>query len=763
MIANPRDIRGTNHTPCNANMRHNMQTFVNTARGGSWDEDVFRKEIEAIAAVGFNCVRLFWSPIAYAVHNAEFVANVNKAAEILAENGIMAMPVLMDSFSASHTYLGTTLPNQGPQMGPLYWVMTEKTEFDTEDYRWDPTASENPVLLNGTDGLLDLHFEQNEENFDSIYPNKEADFVGGGWLGTPDPLYVMVHEPATYPADPNGDTDLWAMIKQAIRELLDALQSNGVLHSVDLCNEPQQWWTGARVWTYDYSGNPYRHIAQEFPNKLDVLWNEAHCLKKCIAMMEWMNNFILDEYPGVLRTIGHVDPGSFGDWHEAFLAWVGAPESFRPGQFFEVDYISWHNYGFAPESGGSLIATRTYVDVTLAPAYPGNVGVDFVINEFGRYDGGFETMMPWYLWRLLENNAGGFMWDILEFPSFGNDQRGENIPDGTDLPSGEGYAFPGTGLMRSKIRNGQHVIVTRTPRTVELIKTWCNGTMVEPPWHEIRQTGHLQFEIFDGTLSPEDQVPEYAPDKRAYWRYAYLDPETLPDDPKSDISWLVDDGLFSYFNCAGLFLDLPGTSKVDGYCNHVFGIELLDAWPEGKVLVLQAIFGEQEYDLAKWEKLEYYTTTYLTLTKEQVESFQEEGDAYDALIYNRLVKTARNFPFRPIERLQDEEVASTGALIRPATVQAGPDGYTVEEADRRGPRSHRVTSSNWKLIVKFAKQVGLDSFLKQHSNIVIPRDQDNGREFQVRLIAVDVDVDTPVSRSPSSGTEATITYEANFT
>src|SRR5262245_49638854 len=98
---NARDIRGSNHLPVTATASHNFRVFVSRKRGGTWDPEIYRREIAYLAARGVKELRLFWSPYGYFAHKTDFGSNLREAAEILRDAGLRVMLVCTDAVSAS--------------------------------------------------------------------------------------------------------------------------------------------------------------------------------------------------------------------------------------------------------------------------------------------------------------------------------------------------------------------------------------------------------------------------------------------------------------------------------------------------------------------------------------------------------------------------------------------------------------------------------------------------------------------------------------
>ena len=134
-------------------------------------------------------------------------------------------------------------------------------------------------------------------------------------------------------------------------------------------------------------------------------------------------------------------------------------------------------------------------------------------------------------------------------------------------------------------------------------------------------------------------------------------------------------------------------------------------------------------------------------------------------IHNALHDLVTAGPYYAVTRDRNTRAATVGDVhIAPASV------VLHEVSSQFGPAVRKRTSFarerrmwRWTVALRFDREVSLEVFEKSVSTAptVLPHDVALGLQ-QVRLELVSVDPRHPVNQSPSSGTEATLHFEASL-
>lgn len=732
MSARIQDLRGSNHMPVVARGSHNFRIFLSQARGGSWDETIYRTELDYLKSIGIRQLRMFWSPLAYFVHKAEFAANVARAAEIIADVGLEVQLVLGDMVSASYTYTANPLLHPWyDHLGPI------------GTHSWNPANATNPGLMNGTDGLLDYHVSNDAALFAGQFPNAVDGYRSGGWMSCPDPLYTCAYSMPAYPAVPTGHESLWAGYVAAMEIVVGALQNEGVLHSLDLINEPT--FTLGFAALVAAASAPYNFFSPNGGLPSSGYENEA--AKRCARMMVWFQQLAAAKWPDVPTTFGHINTSDLlvaHTWGENPNVGVSVP----PTTFW-----SYHSYGNGRYQKGAIDQFRT----TLAENRPEWLEIPLSCNEYGRWEQG-EDMLPFMLHTCERERVGLIVWDIFEWPNFGGGWSASHPPN--DAPP-VGNAYPTTGIVRSRIVNGEHVIQERRGDLLPAVREWCSlEPTTRPVWWRTKRIGKLSFQIADEVTG--NPLP-FSPSLFVHWRWAIVASGTIPHFDENNTAWRTI-APFHDYRCLGSWLDVPDAQVVQGHASESLPVEILTAVKPGQDLIIQPAFGRPDYNITEWASLTWNEVGYLRLSYQDLHGWKSSTeDKRFVRIYNALVSRARAAMLPVVDaETEDAEMAPlTGELIRAASVVAGETAAEMGERSRLG-NDYGTVSESWLLTMRFAKRVSLSTFLRDMTRILLPEEPRSGLGQITLKITGDVDITTPALQSGTNGTEVTITYEATF-
>ncbi|MBL8901622.1 MAG: hypothetical protein JNM84_28600 [Planctomycetes bacterium] len=573
-----RDIRGTNHLPVTATASHNVRVFVAKERGGTWDREIYRAEVDYIASKGLKQVRLFWSPYAYFIDKAAFARHVREAAEILAEAGLEVMLVCTDALTASAAV------EDNPFLLPWYDLLGV---FGSRSY--DPARDANDGLMNGRDGLLDRVIARDRAAFDALYPRAERGYSFGGWVGFPDPTYVCAYEMPSYPAVPLGHEELWRGYVEALDLVIGTFQEAGVLHSLDLQNEPTVTLAWAPIVALLTEKGAYSGDGG-LPS--DATQYTPIAERRLARMLRWIQAYAGERWPDVPTTIGAVDLPSILYVHAALEVPV-------------TSFFSFHSYGNGRYQEPAIVEFRDLV----AANRPEWSAIPLCCSEYGRWEQG-EDMLPFALHTFEKLGVGALLWDILEWPGFGGAFDARHVPGGAPPP---GSAFPVTGLVRSKLFDGVHVIEERRSDLLPELERWARREALEPPvWWQVCRLGPREFGICDPRTG--DLLPESS-ELRVLWRWTAVPRGSVPPFTESSPAWRAQKP-FTDFRCLGSWLDVPHTLEVHGRAVVTLPQEVLDALPPDCDLVLQPSFGRPRYALDAWSRLQWYEVGYFCVSND---------------------------------------------------------------------------------------------------------------------------------------------------
>ena len=135
-------------------------------------------------------------------------------------------------------------------------------------------------------------------------------------------------------------------------------------------------------------------------------------------------------------------------------------------------------------------------------------------------------------------------------------------------------------------------------------------------------------------------------------------------------------------------------------------------------------------------------------------------------IQQRLHQEATTGPYYAVATDPDTKLQTVdgATAIVPRSVIVGEQGSSFGEPirNRRTPRLER-RSWRWAVVCMFTQDVTAEATAKRliATNILLPRDTVNDLE-QVTLKLLDADLFHPPQQNPSSGTQVTLTFEAEL-
>lgn len=133
-------------------------------------------------------------------------------------------------------------------------------------------------------------------------------------------------------------------------------------------------------------------------------------------------------------------------------------------------------------------------------------------------------------------------------------------------------------------------------------------------------------------------------------------------------------------------------------------------------------------------------------------------------IQQRLHQEVSTGPYHPVSTDKDTKLQSVDTLtsVTPASVVVGETAtaFGTPQRNRRTDRRERRTW-RWQAVALFNQNVSWEAAEKRliQSNIILARDTVNDRG-QVTLKLLDADPFHPLQQDPSSGTQVTLTFEA---
>jgi hypothetical protein len=548
----------------------------------------------------------------------------------------------------------------------------------------------------------------------------------------------MLFPMPAYPAVPAGHEAFWAGIIAALEAAVEAFQTRGILHSLDVINEPEI----ARD-TIDFAAlgiSPHPQVAAEFWSNVsqDAFTRSIEKELRYKALVEWALAAAADIAPGVPRTVGHVGP-----------FWPSSVYKSLPAGGYGVpapEFISGHSYGH-----GRYVREELEGSIAANQAVPEIASKDFVYTEFYRCEPG-DTHLLDYLYELQEHGVGAVVWDLIAWPNFGGDQQADYPPNGAP----DDAAYPTTGIARSYDVDGAPQVFVRRPDLVAPVRNWAGGLRVEAPrrWG-IRRAGRLTFSLwettYDNPLAADSQLV-------AYWRWAYMPRASVPSTASA--AWMTT-APWNYFLAAGAWLDIPGGETVFGspHFVHPNEAEAAARFAAGDVLVVQALFGRRPYNLLEWEQLQHETTDFLVV---DASALTEPPRSWRTLLFaEQVLDIAQGYPFTPLtfDPTTGRETPDLSRAVAPSSATFNEISGAFSPSRSMRSVAAIKTGAGYLLRLQFSEKVLLEDFEDRISVIQVPAiDNQPGGTLQL----VSSNIVHPPQADASSGTAASYSFTSSL-
>lgn len=464
---------GTNYLVCNARASHNYYAFLSYPTG-TYDADIVETELDFFSGLNIKHLRIFQSPYGYFANKENWTGNLADFTQKCFDRDIKFQLEMFDGVALGRINVDFLLNPSLEVVGP---VATGK---------WDPLAATNPYLINGeATGVLDALADYDRASHTGA-PQPDG-FTYGGWMDSPGGFYLGTRDYPEYPAHPEEPVGVgfWSGLIDYVDSTICAVTgtASGVLHSVDIMNEPEvtfEYWQ----FSHDPVNYPeyYALFDESMPNSL-----EANTTRNRGFLFWWMD-YIQNEKPTVPITVGCVSVSYATNWAQAQDA---------SGKY--LDIITAHDYSHG-KALGSIAAGLNYVGyVVNRPA---------CLSEFFRNSSTDESIL-WAAYNLQRRGVMGYMWEILETPAFG--AVVETVQDWGNSNPPEASAYPDCGLARSMftgddILTVDHGIIDRRPDITSVLSSWfAKDTFNEPEYYtlsgdyKVENGSNATFTILDNT------------------------------------------------------------------------------------------------------------------------------------------------------------------------------------------------------------------------------------------------------------------------